>query len=393
MQAFFKTHKYLLEHLEVPVRRKLMDEINWNHKLIGIKGARGIGKTSFLLNIAKEKYGFDKSCLYVNLNNLYFSGNSIIGFADEFRKTGGKTLILDQVFKYPSWLDELKYCYDHFTDLQVVFSGSSAMSLVNENSDLSIIADVYSLEGFSFREFINLKAGTNFEVVPFDNILRDHENIANNIVKNVKPLAFFSDYLHHGYYPFYLEQSNYLENLLKIINFSLEIDVSYLQQIDLKYLPKIRKLLYIIGLSAPFQPNISRISAEIETSRATVMNYLTYLKQAKLIHLLYEGDDELLKKPSMVYMQNPNIVYSVAQSDIEINMLHQTFFYSMVSTQKKFSYTKQADFLVDGHYKFLVGGRIDENKKRNRIEEFCARDMIEVGEGNQIPLWLFGFLY
>ena len=393
MQAFFKTHKYLLEHLEVPVRRHLMDEINWEHRLIGIKGARGIGKTTFLLNVARERFGFDKSCLYINLNNLHFSGNSLVQFADEFRKTGGKTLLLDQVYKYPSWSEELKYCFDQFTDLHIIFSGSSVMRLKDENPDLKDRVHVYTLEGFSFREFLNLKAGTNFGISSFEDILKNHKAIASEIVEQVKPLAYFNDYLHHGYYPFYLEKSNYLENLLKIINFTLEIDISYLQQIELKYLPKLRKLLYIIGLSSPFQPNVSKLSSEIETSRATVMNYIKYLKQAKLINLLYEGIEEPMKKPVKVYLQNPNLVYSVSHGEIDIESLHKTFFYNVVSTRVPFSAVKGADFLVDNKYKFHVGGRESDKRKKYKPEEICARDMMEVGDGNQIPLWLFGFLF
>lgn len=393
MQAFFKTHKYLLEHLEVPVRRGLMDKINWNHRLIGIIGARGIGKTNFLLNVAKERFGFDKCCLYINLNNLFFSGNKLVDFADEFRKTGGTTLIIDQIHKYPNWAEELNYCYNNFQDLYIVFSGSSAMGLGEDNLELEQSADLYNLEGFSFREYLNLNAATKFEEIQFDDIINNHAEIADKIVKVVKPLAYFNDYLHHGYYPFFLEKSNYLENLLKIINFTLEIDVSYLHQIELKYLPKIRKLLYLIGLSVPFQPNVSKISTEIETSRATVMNYLKYLKQAKLINLLYDGEEEVAKKPSRVYMQNPNIVYSVAQKDIDMEGLHKTFFYNVVCPRQEFSFVKNADFLVNNRYKFQVGGRLQESKKKFKSDEYKALDMIEVGEGNEIPLWLFGFLY
>jgi uncharacterized protein len=392
MQAFFKTHKYLLEHLEVSVRRNLMDVINWDHRLIGIKGSRGIGKTNFLLNIAKERFGLDKTCLYVNLNNLYFSGNSLVDFADEFRKTGGKTLILDQVYKYSNWSDELRFCYDKFTDLHIIFSGASVMRLAEENAELKGKVEVYTLDGFSFREYLNLKAGTNFRNWSFEEIIENHISISESIVKEIKPLAYFNDYLHHGYYPFYLEQSNYLENLLKIINFTLEIDISYLQQIELKYLPKLRKLLYLIGLSAPFQPNVSKLSTDIEMSRATVMNYIKYLEQAKLISLLYDGAEEPMKKPALVYMQNSNLVYSVAQKEIDNDVLHKTFFYNMVGSQKSMSIAKGADFMIDDKYLFHVGGRVQEMKK-SKPDVLFARDMIEVGEENQIPLWLFGFLY
>jgi len=389
MQPFIKTHRYLIDHLDTPVRRDLIGEINWDDRLIGIKGARGIGKTNFLLDYAKRAYGSDKACLYVNLNNLYFSDRTIISFADEFRKTGGQTLILDQVYKYDNWSTELRYIYDNFTDLHIVFSGSSVMRLQEENPELFGKVKSYSLEGFSFREYLNLKAGTSFSSFSLQDILTKHEEICREIVDQVKPLAYFNDYLHHGYYPFLLEDHNYLENLLKNINLTLEIDISYLKQIELKYLPKLRKLLYLVGLSAPFQPNVSKLSNDVETSRATIMNYLIYLKQARLIHLLYDSEEEIVKKPQAVFMQNPNLVFAVSQNDVDMAGVHKTFFYNQLGYQHKLLASKNCDFLVDGNYLFYVNKKI-KNLGHN---EYCACDMIEIGEKHEIPLWLFGFLF
>lgn len=392
MQAFIKTHRYLLEHLNVPVHRHLLDHIDWDHRLIGIQGARGVGKTTFLLDYAKTFYGNNRSCLYVNLNNLYFSEFSVVAFADEFRKTGGKILLLDQVYKYPNWAEELRYCHDHFEDLKIVFSGSPLMRLDEGNPELDNCAKVYNLGGFTFREFLNLKTGNNFKPVSLDELLSNHEQIAEEIVEKVRPLAYFTDYLHHGYYPFFLEKRNYSENLLKTINLVLEIDISYLQQIELKYLPKLRKLLYMVGKSAPFQPNISRLSNEVETSRATIMNYLNYLRQGRLINLLYEETFDPLKKPACVYMQNPNLVYAIARGDVKMDFLHKTFFYNQLGYLNDVNYNVDADFMVNGDKPFYIGGRNIEKKSQNK-EGFFARDMVEVGSGNQIPLWLFGFLF
>jgi predicted AAA+ superfamily ATPase len=392
MQAFIKTHRYLLDHLSVSVHRHLLEYIDWGYRLIGIQGSRGVGKTTLLLDYAKNCYGNAKSCLYVNLNNLYFSETSVVAFADEFRKTGGKILLLDQIYKYPDWAEELRYCYDHFDDLKIVFSGSPLMGLDEENPHLDNCARVYNLEGFTFREYLNLKTGNDFKPVSLDELLERHEEIAAGVVDKVRPLAYFTDYLHHGYYPFFLEKHNYLENLLKTINLVLEIDISYLQQIELKYLPKLRKLLYIVGKAAPFQPNISRLSNEVETSRATIMNYLNYLRQGRLINLLYEEIADPLKKPSCVFMQNPNLVYSVASGDVEMDVLHKTFFYNQLGYLNRVNFSADADFLVNNDKPFYIGGRNIEKKSQNK-DGFFARDMVEIGSGNQIPLWLFGFLF
>ena len=182
MEAFFKTHKYLVEHLHAPVRRGLMDEIDWNDRLIGIKGSRGVGKTTFLLDYAREHFGADnKECLYINLNHFYFTERTLVDFASEFRAKGGKVLLIDQVFKYSGWSKELRYCYDNFEDLKIIFSGSSVMRLKEENPDLSGKVVSYNLRGFSFREFLNLMSGNSFPAYTFEEIIGNHQEIAKNI--------------------------------------------------------------------------------------------------------------------------------------------------------------------------------------------------------------------
>jgi len=391
MQSFFETHKYLLEHLKAPVRRELMNEIDWDHRLIGIKGARGVGKTTFLLDYAKAHFGLDKSCLYVNLNNLYFTERSIISFADEFRKKGGKTLILDQVYKYPQWSKELRYCYDNFKDLKIIFCGSAVMRLMDQNPDLKGCVSVYRLDGFSFRENLNLATGSNFQPYSLKEILANHEQISREITANVRPLAFFNDYLEHGYYPFFLEKRNYSESMIKNLNLILEFDISYLEQIELKYLPKLRKLLYSIAKAAPLQPNVSRLSQEIETSRATVMNYLNYLKNGRLINMLFE-DSESAKKPSMIYIQNPNVYYSVTRGEVNQRNMNRTFFFNQVGYRNQVNVSKKADFKVNQELDFYIGGDSFASKSLG-ANEYLAHELLEVGEKNQIPLWLFGFLY
>lgn len=392
VQSFFETHKFLIDNLRVPIRRKLMGQIDWTHRLIGIKGTRGIGKTDFLLDFAKTTYGSDKACLYVNLNNLYFTQHSIISFADEFRKTGGKTLVLDQVYKYPGWSQELRYCYDHFTDLQIVFSGSTVMRLRQENPDLRDVVHSYKLEGFSFREFLELQTGISFDTYTLDDILKNHKEISAKIVDKVRPLAYFDDYLRYGYYPFFLDKAHYSENLMKSLNLILEIDISFFRQIELKYLPRLRKLLYRVGGEAPYQPNVSKLSSQIKTSRATVMNYLYYLRQARLIKLLYDGEEDMQKKPSMVYLHNANLVHIMRREEPPKDILHKTFFYNQVGWNHEINFSDKADFKVDDMYHFLVcDNGADAPKKEDGVLQ--AKDMIEIGRKGVIPLWLFGFLY
>ncbi len=392
METFFKTHNYLLEH-DVPlVRRGLMDEINWDDRLIGIKGTRGVGKTTFLLDYAREFFGVgNKSCLYINLNHFYFTERTLIDFADEFRSKGGSVLLIDQVFKYPDWSKELRYCYDHFQDLKIVFSGSSVMRLKEENPDLSGKVVSYNLRGLSFREYLNLMAGSNFQPYTLDQIRENQKEITKEITQVVKPMAHFQDYLHHGFYPFFLEKRNFSENLLKTMNMTLEVDVFYLKQMEQSYLPKLRKLLYLLAVSAPCTPNVSQLSKEIQTSRATVMNYIKYLADARLVNMLYPEGEEFPKKPSKVYMYNSNLLYPIRPSTVKAQSVRETFFYNQLQKDHKINAaTNNAQFLVDGIYNFKVEEHV--KGKINPLYTY-AIDKAEVDEPNMIPLWLLGFLY
>ncbi len=210
MEAFFRTHAYLVEHTNVPVRRGLMDEIDWNDRMIGIKGTRGVWKTTFLLQYAKENFGKDdRQCLYVNMNNFYFQGRGIADFAHDFVSQGGKVLLIDQVFKQPNWSKELRRCYDLFPQLKIVFTGSSVMRLKEENPELNGVVKGYNLRGFSFREFLNLKTGQHFQPYTLDEIINNHELIVKKILPQVSPQKYFDDYLHYGFYPFFLENRNF----------------------------------------------------------------------------------------------------------------------------------------------------------------------------------------
>ncbi|MDR1762629.1 MAG: AAA family ATPase [Dysgonamonadaceae bacterium] len=392
MESLYKTHKYLIEHLNLPLRRRLMDEINWNDRLIGIKGSRGVGKTSFLLQYAKEHFAADdKRCLYINLNNFYFSVKTIKDFAGEFVKNGGKVLLIDQIFKYPEWAEELAFCYARYPKLQIIFTGSSVLRLKNENYPLANKVVSYNLRGFSFREYLELATGKKFEVYSLEQILNEHSTISKSICSRIKPLEHLPSYIHHGYYPFFLEKRNFSENLLKTMNMMLEVDVLSINQMEQNYLPKIRKLMYLLSEAAPSSPNVSNLSKEIGASRATVMNYIKYLKDARLVNLLYEKGEDFPKKPRLVYLQNPNLLYATRMITVDPQTLRETFFYSQVHKDYKVNMgEKSAQFLVDGQYLFSVTNGVKDKKLSNA---YYAADGIESGEERIIPLWLFGFLY
>ena len=396
MEAFFRTHRYLVEHTNAPVRRTLMDEIDWNDRMIGIKGTRGVGKTTFLLQYAKERFDIqDKQCLYINMNNFFFQGHGIAEFAGKFYLQGGRVLLIDQVFKQPNWSSELRKCYDLYPNLKIVFTGSSVMRLKDENPELNGIVKSYNLRGFSFREFINLMTGNNFRAYSLEEILNNHETIIKQILPKVSPNRYFQDYIHHGFYPFFQEHRNYSENLLKTMNMMTEVDILLIKQIELKYLTKIKNLFYQLAEKGPCKaPNVSKLAQDIETSRATVMNYIKYLTDARLINPIYPIGQDFPKKPAKILLHNTNLMYAIYPIQVDKQEAMETFFVnSMWKDHKVNTGTRDCSFLVDEKLKFKIIDAKSPNKLRVLSDVIYARYNTEIGKDNQIPLWLLGFLY
>lgn len=409
LDAFFRIHDFLVEHSFMPIRRQLMDEINWDDRLIAIKGGRGVGKTDFLLSRVKEieeawksmsehsdslgrkKTPLDiRPCLYVSLNDFYFTEHTIVEVASKFVKSGGQYLFLDQLFKYPNWSRELKRCYNKFPTLHVIFCATPVMPIDEDNNDLKDIVKTYNLRGFSFREYLNLQTGLRFRSYTLEEIIQRHASISREICDRVKPLDYFKTYLDHGYYPSYLESKSFEAELLKTMNTQLEVDVLMIKQIDVACLHKLRKLLYILMREAPCALNISNISEEIGLSRATTMNYIKYLKDSRLINLLYLEDKNFPMKPTKVYMHNTNLAQMIFTREHNPVDLYETNFYTAIHGSHKVNATdRSAMFIIDGKYYFDVR---ETPSMRDTIRPTAIGEL-ELGHGNQIPLWLLGFLY
>ena len=409
LDAFFRIHDFLVEHSFMPIRRQLMDEINWDDRLIAIKGGRGVGKTDFLLSRVKEieeawksmsehsdslgrkKTPLDiRPCLYVSLNDFYFTEHTIVEVASKFVKSGGQYLFLDQLFKYPNWSRELKRCYNKFPTLHVIFCATPVMPIDEDNNDLKDIVKTYNLRGFSFREYLNLQTGLRFRSYTLEEIIQRHASISREICDRVKPLDYFKTYLDHGYYPSYLESKSFEAELLKTMNTQLEVDVLMIKQIDVACLHKLRKLLYILMREAPCALNISNISEEIGLSRATTMNYIKYLKDSRLINLLYLEDKNFPMKPTKVYMHNTNLAQMIFTREHNPVDLYETNFYTAIHGSHKVNATdRSAMFIIDGKYYFDVR---ETPSMRDTIRPTAVGEL-ELGRGNQIPLWLLGFLY
>ena len=410
LDAFFRIHDFLVSHTTMPIRRLLMDEIDWNDRLIAVKGGRGVGKTDFLLARVREveeeweqaalqepvsrrrkKSMKDiRPCLYVSLSDFYFTENTLIDLAAKFVKMGGQYLFLDHVFKYPNWSRELKRCFTKFKTLHIIFCATPVMPLEEDNHDISDIVKTYNLRGFSFREYLNLQTGLRLRSYSLEELLQHHASISREICDRVRPLDYFNDYLNHGYYPSYLESKSFEAELLKTMNTMLEVDVLMIKQIDVSYLPKLRKLLYILMRETPCALNVSNISEEIGLSRATTMNYIKYLKDSRLINLLYLENKNFPMKPTKAYMHNSNLAQMLFTREVSKQDLYETCFYASIHGAHKVNATERsAMFVVDGKYYFDVHV---EPSLRDTIRPTAVGEL-ELGRGNQMPLWLLGFLY
>lgn len=398
METLFEKFQQRLDWVETRFIRSVMGEINWNGRLIGIKGARGVGKTTLLLQYIKLRLSDQlDATLYVSLDNIWFSHHQLSDLVDDFVKKGGKFLFLDEVHRYPDWSQELKNIYDDYPGLQVVFTGSSLLQILNARADLSRRATVYAMQGLSFREYLNMNKGTDLQTFTLDQILHDHSHIARQISPVIKPLQHFSNYLKTGYYPFYNELPQlYFTRLEEVVNMVLDIELPQLRGLETAYIPKIRQLLQIIAESAPFIPNISKLSERIGINRSTLLSYLFYLNEAHLIRSLYRDASGItrLQKPDKLYLDNTNMIYALSPHSINTGNLRETFFANQLKVHHNVEYAKEGDFTIDSIHTFKIGGK---NKSARQLppdhNAWIAADDIEYGHDHKIPLWLFGFLY
>ena len=394
METFFISHAYLMEHFHAPVRRSLMDSIDWSYRMIGIRGPRGVGRTSFLLQYAKENYDVRlRQCLYINVNSFYFQAHGIVDFAGRFVAEGGQVLLIDQVFKLQNWREQLCECYRLYPYLRIVYTTTSvSMGEEEDTTGLSSLSRTYVLHGFSFREYINLATQQSFEPYTFDKLLNEHEQILRTILPKVHPWNYFLDYLKHGYYPFFLENHNFTEALLKAMNNMIEVDLLLNKQIELKYLARIKKLLYLLAINDPTSPNVSKLATEIGTSRATVMNYLKYLEEARLINMVHREGEKFSKKPAAIYLHDANLMYAVYEPSMTEQTIMETFFANCLWRHHTVHKARRAGlFRIDNTTNICV---CDKTKRvRTAADTIYVKYNTDIGREKEIPLWLFGFLY
>lgn len=404
MHVLFETSNKLIRNVSQEFKRFIYERIDWQGRLTEIFGARGVGKTTLMLQKAGSlNLIVPGQAIYLSLDDTYFYEHSIIETADEFSKIGGKYLFLDEVHRYPEkfhghdWSAELKNIYDKYPELCVIYSGSSLLQLFKGQGDLSRRRIAYHLPGLSFREFLEFNKIAQFPILTIDQLRLNHLEAAGAIIEKVKVFKWFETYLQFGYYPFYIESpDHYISRLKTIISVIIETDIPSVTDIPFDTSVKLKKLLAVIAGSVPFTPNLTKTGTDLHISdQRTLLKYLNYLDKAELITLLTQEakGNQLLRKPDKIYINNTNLLNCFSVKP-EVGTVRETFFLNQTSVDNVLTLPSNGDFMLNQQWIFEVGGK---NKANNQIKglenSYLALDSIETGYGNVIPLWVFGFLY
>lgn len=395
MESLVKIYLRLMQETDVNYMRYLYPNIDWNERCIAIIGAKGVGKTTLLLQHIKTHFAKKEQAIFASLDNTWFGNHSIFELADTFYTNGGTHLFLDEIHHYPNWATEIKNIYDSFTKLKIVFTGSSLLQIYKSTTDLSRRVVYETLEGLSFREFLNFEKIGTFPVLSMKDIVENHQNIATHITENIKIIPLFKKYLKYGYYPFYKEGlKKYDQKLMEAINNVMDVDIPAIENIEFESRHKLKKLLAILATLVPYIPKITDLAQAINTNRNRTVQYLNLLSHAKLLHIVSYKNKTIgdLTKPNKVLLNNTNLSYLYA-NNANIGSARETFFVNQMNAVSDTMLAPQGDFIV-GDYTFEVGGK---NKTYDQIKDlpnsFIVADDLEIGYKNKIPLWLFGMLY
>lgn len=397
MEALILKSRNKVSKVQKGFQRGLLHQISWNARLIALKGARGVGKTTLLLQAMALKLSKTDNALYVSMDDMFFHENSLYQLARMHALAGGTHLFVDEVHKYPNWSREIKLIYDDFDELHVVFTSSSILEIFQGESDLSRRALAYTLHELSLREFIAFDKKIELPAYTLKELLERSSEIEQEICAKLKPIPAFQEYLKYGAYPYFLEGKDVFEQrLAQVVNLIIEVDLNAVDNLTYDMIVKIKKLLGAIATSVPFTPNITQLCERTGISRPSLIKAISQLERARMVHQLFKPGKGIgqLTKPEKLYLNNPNLLHVLGRENWNIGTARETFFVSQLSALHKVHLAERGDFLVDETYTFEVGG---ENKTGKQIQgvnqAFVAKDNVEFTVNNQIPLWMFGFLY
>ncbi len=405
MHEIFAYSNPVIEKVKLDFKRDLFDKINWNSRLIEILGARGVGKTTLMLqkaNLLNKEV--PNQAVYISLDDQLMFTHSIVELSESLDQYGVKYLFLDEVHKYPpkqkgyDWSAEIKNAYDRYPGLNIVYSGSSVLKVYKGHGDLSRRKSSYRLSGLSFREYLELSGIAKFQAFQLNDLLAGHQEISGRITQDIKIIPHFKAYLKTGYYPFYKEDpASYSSRLMNILNVIIETDIPAVSDISFETALKLKKLLAAIASTAPYVPNLLKLRQELLIAdQRTLLKYLDFLEKAEVLTALTQETkgNKIMQKPEKIYINNPNYSYSLHKGVEEVGTIRETFFQSQLGVEHEITLPSKGDFLVDGKYTFEIGGR---SKTATQIKDlpdaYLGLDDIENGVFNRIPLWMFGFLY
>ena len=403
MDTLFRKSDRLLANVSMEIVREKMSEIHWNAQLISIMGAKGVGKSMLIKQYLKQNYQpLDRRMLYCSADTVEFSTRTLVELAEEFVIRGGELLVIDEIHKYKSgtsdWSREIKEIYELFPQLKLIVSGSSLLRLREGDADLSRRAVKYTMSGLSFRESLRFYHGLSFEKWTLQDILEHPYDLWQMVTSKCKPVALFKEYLEKGYYPFLLEgEGEYYTKIEQVVNYIIEIELPRICKVDVSNVRKLQALIALICSEVPFELNANKIAAALEIGRDTVVEYLKYLGDAKVLNLLYSDKKKIgkLSKPDKVYLENPNILYALAPTKADIGTLRETFAIGSLSELHNVEYDKaQGDFKVDEKYTFEIGGRSKDFSQIAGVKDsYIFADDWDMPDGAKLPLWMLGFLY
>jgi predicted AAA+ superfamily ATPase len=396
MENLFEFQENILRQIKNDFRRYLHKQINWEHRMIGIKGPRGAGKTTMMLQHLKFDLGSSPEALYISADHNWFYNHSLFDVANDWYKQGGKVLFIDEVHKYPRWSAELKNIYDGLPEMHVVFSASSALDIYRGEADLSRRIITYLLAGLSFREFILFTRGISFEAININDITKNHQSISRMIIEDFRPLPVFRKYLEVGYLPIIAEgEDTYLMKLQQVINTIVDIDLAYIASYNAGTSIKVKKLLGVIAESVPFKPNIAALARKLDLSRDSVYQYIYQLKDARLLNTLSsEGKGvSTLQKPDKIFLENSNLAFALKEKP-DIGNIRETFVLNQLLNAGLYVNSPVEGDFITGGLTIEVGGKGKNGEQVKHLDNYIiASDNLETGSGNKAPVWLFGFLY
>lgn len=396
MDSLLEFQENMLRSVKNDFRRYLHDRINWNHRMIGIKGPRGAGKTTMMLQRLKFDLKLPPEALYITADHNWFYNHTLLDTANDWQKQGGKILFIDEVHKYPNWSVELKNIYDGLPQMKIVFSSSSALDIYRGEADLSRRVLTYLLPGLSFREFLKFTRRRNINAVSPDEIRLNHQDLSRIITEDFHPLPAFRSYLETGYLPIISEgEETYHIMLRQVINTIVDVDLAYIASYNSGTAVKVKKLLAVLAESVPFKPNISSLARKLDLSRDSVYQYIYQLRDARLLNTLSAAGKGVstLQKPEKIYLENSNLAYALIEKP-DIGNIRETFVLNqLLNSGMDVNASPDGDFLI-GELTIEVGGKGKLEKQVKHLDDYLvAADNIETGSGNKVPVWLFGFLY